>query len=159
VLFNSHALSQLKLSKLNDGMFPIPQYSNVPKKTLDTCKYKGKTHMFRSSWTNWFLLVTSLNVRCSPMENLLHFDLEPKPVLRKLEHVPFDHSYPNSPACKEVEALTEYIADAAEAKLAITELPTAEEVLGGEVEITTLGTGSSLPSKYRNGKILLRMTT
>ncbi|KAG2174359.1 hypothetical protein INT43_004382, partial [Umbelopsis isabellina] len=130
VLFNSHALSQLKLSKLNDGMFPIPHYSNVPKKTLGT--------------------LTSLNVRSSPMENLLHFDLEPKPVLRKLEHVPFDHSHPNSPACKEVETLTEYIAEAAEAKQAIAELPTAEEILGGEVEITTLGTGSSLPSKYRN---------
>jgi ribonuclease Z len=38
VLFDSHALSQLKLSKLNEGMFPIPHYSNVAKKTLDSCK-------------------------------------------------------------------------------------------------------------------------
>lgn len=90
---------------------------------------------------------------------MLHFDLEPKPVLRKLDQLPFDHSHPNSPACKEVETLTEYIADAAEAKQAIAEMPKAEEILGGEVEITTLGTGSSLPSKYRNGKIRTRLMT
>jgi len=129
VLFDSHALSQLKLSKLNAGMFPVPWYNNKPDKMLE------ELPLPRLSQT---------------LENLLQFDLEPKPVLRKQTHKPFDHSTPNSEAINAVAALTEYLADVNEAKRVISELPPTEDIPGGNVEITTLGTGSSLPSKYRN---------
>lgn len=72
-------------------------------------------------------------------------------MLRKQTHKPFDHSTPNSEAINAVAALTEYLADVNEAKHVISELPPTEDIPGGNVEITTLGTGSSLPSKYRNG--------
>jgi hypothetical protein len=87
------------------------------------------------------------------MENLLQFDLEPKPKLQKLQNKPFDHIDPGSDANQAVEDLTEYLADANEAKQAIMDIDSADDSPGANVEITTLGTGSSVPSKYRNGEI------
>jgi ribonuclease Z len=83
------------------------------------------------------------------MENLLQFDLEPKPALRKPEQQLFDHSNPDSPANQAVQNLSEYLTDVDDAKRLISEMPKTSDISGGDVEITTLGTGSSLPSKYR----------
>ncbi|KAI8576219.1 hypothetical protein K450DRAFT_214494 [Umbelopsis ramanniana AG] len=130
VLFDSHALSQLKLSRLNNEMFPIPWYSNSPEKDLTE--------------------IPALPKLSHPMENLLQFDLEPKPKLQKLQNKLFDHIDPNSEANQAVEGLTEYLADANEAKQAIMDVDSADDAPGANVEITTLGTGSSVPSKYRN---------
>jgi hypothetical protein len=102
-------------------------------------------------------IVPSLPKLSHPMENLLQFDLEPKPKLQKLLNKPFDHTDPGSEANQAVEGLTEYLADANEAKQAIMDMDSADDAPGANVEITTLGTGSSVPSKYRNGELTCKV--
>lgn len=120
VLFRSHAISQLKLSQLNDQVFPIPHYNNLPNKPLPE------------------------GLRATPSRNMLKFELEPKAGFAKDDAVVFDHTtHPD-------ETSTEYKEEVVRARQA-AELTPVDAFSGDKVHIVTLGTGSSLPAKYRNG--------
>jgi ribonuclease Z len=42
VQYTSHALGQVKLSKLDDNIFPIPKYNNTPERPIETGNRRKK---------------------------------------------------------------------------------------------------------------------
>ncbi|RUP50800.1 hypothetical protein BC936DRAFT_137640 [Jimgerdemannia flammicorona] len=135
ILFTSHAIAQLKLSRLDDRIFPIPQYNNIPLKLLES--------------------LPNLPRNTTPLSNLLQFQLEPSPVLSRPEQQSlFDHHNPKSKAVEILEELHEYKALAIDVRAEVAKIAATvaqrEKRPGDDVVITTLGTGSAIPSKYRN---------
>ncbi|RUS30019.1 beta-lactamase-like protein [Jimgerdemannia flammicorona] len=135
ILFTSHAIAQLKLSRLDDRIFPIPQYNNIPLKLLES--------------------LPNLPRNTTPLSNLLQFQLEPSPVLSHPEQQSlFDHHNPKSKAVEILEELHEYKALAIDVRAEVAKIAATvaqrEKRPGDDVVITTLGTGSAIPSKYRN---------
>ncbi|ORY95213.1 beta-lactamase-like protein [Syncephalastrum racemosum] len=119
VLFRSHAVSQLKLSQLDDEIFPVPYYNNLPSEPLPE------------------------GLRATACRNMLKFQLEPKAGFAKDDAVIFDHlSHPD-------ETSPEYKEAVVRARQAAGSKP-VDAFPGDKVHIVTLGTGSSLPAKYRN---------
>ncbi|GAA5814487.1 hypothetical protein MFLAVUS_007984 [Mucor flavus] len=131
VQFTSHALGQVKLSKLNDKIFPIPQYSNIPETQLSDIKGLPK---------NSFVL-----------KNMAQYNLEPRNGITYLDRPVFNHTNLDLPEIKEIENNQEYAEAVRLAKAEADKVDTeTEDFPGKDVEIVTLGTGSSIPAKYRN---------
>ncbi|KAI8971600.1 beta-lactamase-like protein [Mycotypha africana] len=130
VQFRSHALGQVKLSMLNKDIFPIPHYNNTPELALD--KLNG------------------LPERSYALKSMDSYILEPKPQLQHSDIPLFDHTNSNSPEIQELNQLTEYHEAVKIAKQQADKVQIDEIFPGSNVEIITLGTGSSIPAKYRN---------
>ncbi|KAI7908336.1 beta-lactamase-like protein [Cokeromyces recurvatus] len=130
VQFTSHALSQVKLSMLNKDIFPIPKYSNIPELPLEK--------------------VNGLPKNSYSLENMLQYQLEPRRGIKYLDRLPFDHTNLLLPEIEKINKDKEYFEAVQLAHIEASKVNTTEEFPGDQVEIVTLGTGSSIPAKYRN---------
>lgn len=140
----------MKLSKLNDKIFPIPQYSNIPETKLSDSKYDYYIY-------KWYILIQSI-VKGLPknsfvLKNMAQYNLEPRNGITYLDRPAFNHTNFDLPEIKEIENNQEYAEAVKLAKAEADKVDTeTEDFPGKDVEIVTLGTGSSIPAKYRNGK-------
>ncbi|OBZ86036.1 Zinc phosphodiesterase ELAC protein 2 [Choanephora cucurbitarum] len=130
VQFTSHAVGQVKLSMLNEKIFPIPQYSNKPLKALSEFKGLPK-NSFR-------------------LDSMLQYNLEPRNGIEYLDRPAFNHTNIELPEIKEIEENHEYLEAVKLARQEAAQVDLSETFPGDDVEIITLGTGSSIPAKYRN---------
>ncbi|CAG8472470.1 9675_t:CDS:10 [Ambispora leptoticha] len=145
LIFNHAGKSQYKLSKLDSTQFRIPFYSNEPLKNF---KEDGDHNVDKRR----FHSVPDLPRKVTTSAPLLIYDMEPKPKLDATQIPPlFDLKDPNSSVIKSVKYLRDYLAIAQQIRKEFdtNKMPTTN-IPGHDVTVTTLGTGSSAPSKYRN---------
>ncbi|ORX93536.1 Metallo-hydrolase/oxidoreductase [Basidiobolus meristosporus CBS 931.73] len=129
IAFTGSAKTQLKLSHMDNEIFPLPYFSNTPNKPL--------------------LSIPNLPEKTVEASSLLAYHTEPKQNL-DVSYVlpPFD---PESEEYKTTLADREdYLAAIKELKESLPESLNPTTTSGHDVVVTTLGTGSALPSKYRN---------
>ncbi|KAG0283284.1 hypothetical protein BGZ96_012348 [Linnemannia gamsii] len=135
LIWRSQSQSCYKLSALDPNIFPLPYYNNTPTHDL-SADLKG------------------LAVKADVAESMMTFLLEPSAGLERSEVIhPLklfqDHNpLKNSPK----EYLREYyrLAQKAQEEIAKEKAFGPTEVPGKDVVLTSLGTGSSHPSKHRN---------
>ncbi|KAI8085970.1 beta-lactamase-like protein [Gilbertella persicaria] len=130
VQFTSHAIGQVKLSMLNPDIFPIPKYNNVPQISLSEVK--------------------GLPINSFRLESMAQYNLEPRNGIEYMDRPAFNHTDLNLPAIKEIDQNKEYHEAVKMAKAEAAQVDISEKFPGDDVEIITLGTGSSIPAKYRN---------
>ncbi|CAG8512684.1 10664_t:CDS:10 [Acaulospora morrowiae] len=132
IIFHNTADSQFKLSKIDDKQFRIPYYSNKPLKKLE--------------------LVSNIPNNSKIAEPLLIYHTEPSFKVDESNLIPvFDHNDQDSEIVKSLHSMNEYLNVAAQVQHEIAGLsPKLKKIPGENIAITTLGTGSTLPSKYRN---------
>ncbi|PKC70806.1 hypothetical protein RhiirA1_454275 [Rhizophagus irregularis] len=129
IIFYSSALSQLKMSKIDEQHFRIPYYSNEPIKQLESLDNIPKKASFA---------VPMMIYQTEPSFKLDMSQLGPV----------FDH---NIESGKLLESSDDYLNIAEEVKQEVARSHSeAKNIPGKDVIITTLGTGSTFPSKYRN---------
>ncbi|GES97863.1 beta-lactamase-like protein [Rhizophagus clarus] len=129
IIFYNSALNQLKLSKIDEKHFRIPFYSNEPIKQLNSLDNIPKKTSFA---------VPMMTYQTEPSFKLDTSQLGPV----------FDH---NIESAKLLESLGDYLNIAEEVKQDVARSHSeAKNIPGKDVIITTLGTGSTFPSKYRN---------
>ncbi|KAK9709421.1 hypothetical protein K7432_009066 [Basidiobolus ranarum] len=130
IAFTGSAKTQLKLSHMDNEIFPLPYFSNTPDKSLSA-----------------FVNLPKKTIKAS---SLLAYHTEPKQRLDESLILPaFD---------PEAEEFKSVLANREDFLTAVTELkeqlsePSSNSagVSGQDVVVTTLGTGSAIPSKYRN---------
>ncbi|KAG9284291.1 hypothetical protein G9A89_002101 [Geosiphon pyriformis] len=132
LIFNKAGQSQFKLSKLDETQFRVPFYSNEPLKNLKS--------------------VENLPEKVTLSAPLLIYHMEPKPKLDDSQ-VPtlFDHRDPQSYVVKSLNKLQDYLKVATQLKENLKETSQLlQSSPGHDIIVTTLGTGSGQPSKYRN---------
>lgn len=84
---------------------------------------------------------------------MAQYNLEPRNGITYLDRPVFNHTNLDLPEIKEIENNQEYAEAVRLAKAEADKVDTeTEDFPGKDVEIVTLGTGSSIPAKYRNGK-------
>jgi ribonuclease Z len=84
---------------------------------------------------------------------MAQYNLEPRNGITYLDRPAFNHTNLDLPEIKEIENNQEYAKAVKLARAEADKVDTeAENFPGKDVEIVTLGTGSSIPAKYRNGK-------
>ncbi|CAA7269249.1 unnamed protein product [Cyclocybe aegerita] len=138
VTFTSAAYNQLRLSRLDEKMFPTPQYSLTGKKDLST--------------------IPGLPTRIQPMTpNLQHRYHPLSPPAMGQTALEADRFHPPATGARPIEfsenmqrAVTAAKENVERRLKKIEEGDVLKEVPGKDVSIVTLGTGGSLPSKYRN---------
>ncbi|CAO3608173.1 unnamed protein product [Cunninghamella echinulata] len=130
-IFRSHALSQYKLSQLDEQIFKIPEYNNTPK--LSLTKFDD------------------LPPKVYPLLNKTRFSLDPKKGLEKTidETPPFDVKNKDKNMI-EFDQNKEFQQAIQEARQSSKEMNNIKPFPGDDIQVITLGTGSSIPSKYRN---------
>ncbi|KAI8985218.1 beta-lactamase-like protein [Pilobolus umbonatus] len=130
VQYTSHALIQYKLSKLDDTIFPIPKYNNTPELTLSQ--------------------IPGLPENSHPLQNMLEYEFRPKKGVKYMDRPPFDVNNKELEDIKVIDENTEYMELVKLAKVDASKVNISESFPGDNLEIITLGTGSSVPGKYRN---------
>ncbi|KAG2355809.1 hypothetical protein BDR07DRAFT_1425171 [Suillus spraguei] len=129
ITFTSAAFNQLRLNHLDSNIFPVPKYSLEAKKTLQTTDLPSNTDYMRAH--------TVINIR------------PPRPPLRDSEAEANDLFHPaalsGEPPSLSDAAKTQF----SEARARVDEA-TIPDIIGKDVTVVTLGTGSAIPSKYRN---------
>lgn len=85
---------------------------------------------------------------------MTQFDLKPSSgiVKNSLKQPLFDHTNKEYPDIAEVEQNEEYKQAVIIAKEEASKVDLSERFPGEDVQVITLGTGSAIPSTYRNGK-------
>ncbi|CAG8441244.1 14355_t:CDS:10 [Funneliformis caledonium] len=132
VIYHSSALSQLKLSKIDEKIFRVPYYSNIPAKDIKSLSSIPKKTSFA---------VPMMMYQTEPSFKIDTSQIDP----------PFDHNNPDSEAVKSLNGLNDYLNVVKEVKRdVISSQSEAKHIPGRDISVTTLGTGSTLPSKYRN---------
>ena len=150
----------MKLSKIDEKHFRIPYYSNEPIKQLKSCLYFiiisfnfNISEPFKLLNSNFIYLNLVVNIpkKTSLAVPMMVYQTEPSFKLDKSQlGSEFDH---NAESAKLLESLSDYLNIAEEVKQDVAgSLSEVKNIPGKDVIITTLGTGSTLPSKYRNGK-------
>ncbi|CAG8592768.1 5201_t:CDS:2 [Paraglomus brasilianum] len=128
IMFNSAALSQLKLSKIDSNHFRVPFYSNRPQKSLSD--------------------ISNLPAKAREAEPKLIYQTEPVAQLDTSQIVsdfgPNQALLTDDALWKEYLKTVEIKNEIQSTKLDLAQFP------GNDVIVTTLGTGSALSSKYRN---------
>ncbi|KAI9023548.1 hypothetical protein CLU79DRAFT_701402 [Phycomyces nitens] len=132
VLYKSHALSQLKLAQLDPEVFPIPKYTNIPEQSLEE--------------------FSDLPPRCVPLANMIVCNLEPRTGTDPKAPKPFVFDHHNKEQPKIKDFFDDHVCQEAisHAKQEAANVDLGEDFPGDDVEVITLGTGSAIPSKYRN---------
>ncbi|KAI3607358.1 3 trna processing endoribonuclease [Moniliophthora roreri] len=135
VTFTSAAYNQLRLSELDPEIFRVPSYNLTPKKELSAVTDLPK---------NVHLMVANLQTSMRPAG----------PPIPDEEAATFDLFHPvvTSPAGIEYSADTQQCFDEAKKQVARAQSEMDHKSIpkGADVRIITLGTGSAIPSKYRN---------
>ncbi|KAG1876634.1 hypothetical protein DFJ58DRAFT_865981 [Suillus subalutaceus] len=121
ITFTSAAFNQLRLNYLDSNIFPVPKYSLEAKKALDS-KFRRTSHP---------------NTDCMRAHTIIDIR-PPRPPLRDSEAEANDLFHPAA-------VVTQF----SEAQAHVDEA-TVPDVIGKDVTVVTLGTGSAIPSKYRN---------
>ncbi|RHZ49596.1 hypothetical protein Glove_519g75 [Diversispora epigaea] len=132
IMFHSTATSQFKLSKIDEDQFRIPYYSNEPSKQLNLVPNIPKNTKFAAP-----LLIyqtePSFKIDESNMPNI------------------FNHNDQDSEIVSSLEKMEEYLNIATEVRQEVANISNfSKDIPGKDIIVTTLGTGSTLPSKYRN---------
>ncbi|CAG8742561.1 6867_t:CDS:2, partial [Dentiscutata heterogama] len=119
-------------TEIDENRFRIPYYSNQPEKLLDSISNIPKTtHLATPLLT--FHMEPSFKIDTSNLPEL------------------FDHNDENSRVVKELNKNIEYLNIATQVREEVAKAtPKATDIPGNDVIVTTLGTGSTLPAKYRN---------
>lgn len=89
-----------------------------------------------------------------PLSNMMQCDLEPRKGvnLDSLKQPTFDHNNLEDPDIKGFMQNEEVAQAIEKAKAQASAVDTNQSFPGDNVRVITLGTGSSIPAKYRNGK-------
>ncbi|ORX60584.1 hypothetical protein DM01DRAFT_1380882 [Hesseltinella vesiculosa] len=132
-MFRSHALSQYKLSKLDPSIFSVPFYQNTPEATLD--------------------IYRNLPTKSRPLQHLSSYRIEARPG-KQSQFTPAPEPFDLARAAtdegmRSFDENEEYQQVITQAR-SDAEQVTLSEFPGHDVRVITLGTGSSVPSKYRN---------
>lgn len=140
LIWRSQSQGCYKLSKLDSNIFPVPYYDNNP------------VHALQED-------LKDVPVKASLAESMMTYILEPSTGVDESEVVKpmtLDSNY-DSLKDHPKQYLREYyeLSEKAQQDIAADAASTLEEFPGQNVVLTALGTGSSHPSKYRNGKQLL----
>ncbi|KAG1792699.1 uncharacterized protein HD556DRAFT_1293433 [Suillus plorans] len=129
ITFTSAAFNQLRLNHLDSDIFPVPKYSLEAKKTMDTANLPSNTDCMRAH--------TVIDIR------------PPRPPLRDPEAEANDLFHP-AVLSGELSSLSDAArTQFSEARARVDEAA-VPDVIGKDVMVVTLGTGSAIPSKYRN---------
>lgn len=139
IVWRSQSRSCHKLSALNPTIFPVPYYNNTPEHGLEA-DFAG------------------LPIKVRAAESMLSYNLEPTVGWNRSEVIePIELSQDSQDLAEDnsgelKQHIKEYYELVQKAKDDIANDPTAySEVFPGmDIVMTTLGTGSSHPSKYRN---------
>lgn len=83
------------------------------------------------------------------------YNLEPRNGVAYLDRPAFNHTNFDLPEIRAIENNQEYLAAVKLSRSDAAKVDTSKPFPGQDVEIVTLGTGSSIPAKYRNGKGLV----
>ncbi|KAF1986841.1 hypothetical protein K402DRAFT_314020, partial [Aulographum hederae CBS 113979] len=138
------ASSAIRLSQVDFSRFPVPHFDN---KTLPQQSHLADSSNSTEELSSHLSLPTGANVRSA--ERGLSLTLRPKVDVSTKGVIPFlsvvDVLLSSS---RQVKELAEQAQREAKEDNSIAEW--RESIPGSDVEIITLGTGSSLPSKYRN---------
>jgi ribonuclease Z len=103
--------------------------------------------------------VEGLPEKSHALSNMALYHLEPRNGYEPNKRDLFNHLDAEAPGIRAIDENTEYLKVVALAKEAAASVDTSIEFPGQDVEVITLGTGSSIPAKYRNGKNFLCNTT
>ncbi|GJJ73180.1 ribonuclease Z [Entomortierella parvispora] len=137
LVWKGQSLSNFKLSKLDKSIFPIPYFDNTPEHDLAKDVLSGM----------------EVPIKVQRAEGQLKFQFEPSTELLTNEvtkPISFEDDY-TWMRDGDKEYLREYYKLAEQATEEIkAEFSKPEEFPGKDVVISTLGTGSSIPGKYRN---------
>ncbi|KAI9202724.1 beta-lactamase-like protein [Polychytrium aggregatum] len=134
IVFQGSALSQYRLNVLDPSIFTLPFYTNVPA-PLDS----------------------DVPEKTIVGAHMLIYDLEPQPKLNANEQrAVLDPNDPEGRVTLGWKKLSAYRQEAERVRAAILEAadanesPASQKHGGADVQVTTLGTGAALPSRYRN---------
>lgn len=83
---------------------------------------------------------------------MTQYSLEPRTGIQYLNRPPFNHTDLENPQIKEIHDNVEYREAVQLARAEASKVNVDTSFPGDCVEVITLGTGSSIPAKYRNGK-------
>jgi ribonuclease Z len=138
---------------LNENIFPIPHYSNIPETKLSEskcsilCKKERNKELTASK-------VKGLPKNSFALQSMAQYNLEPRNGITYLDRPAFNHTNFDLPEIKEIEQNEEYTHAVKLARIEASKVDLNKESYPGQdVEIVTLGTGSSIPAKYRNGNV------
>ncbi|KAG0341979.1 tRNAse Z trz4, mitochondrial, partial [Podila humilis] len=146
LVFSSQATCSLKLSKLNDTIFPVPFYDNTP-----SCKIALDNN--NTNEANKLKIQVAKNMVMFGVEPTVGFDFSEKvgPIVLPKDFQELEKH--NSVALKEyseqADAVLEDIA-MQQQHHPVADSMSGQDYPGSNVSLTALGTGSSRPSKYRN---------
>ncbi|KAG0046168.1 hypothetical protein BGZ83_008642 [Gryganskiella cystojenkinii] len=133
LIWRAQSYGCYKLSKLNKSIFPIPYYDNKPVARLDSALKEG--------------------VKATVASGMLKFQIEPTTELQHDEvqgYQSYTDDYTSMRDDKK-QYMREYYSVAEQViQEAEVELAKLRDFPGKDVVLTSLGTGSSIPSKYRN---------
>ncbi|KAI8060489.1 beta-lactamase-like protein [Gongronella butleri] len=133
-MYRSHALSQYKLSKLDDEIFKVPHYKNTPDLSLDQ--------------------YDDLPPKVRPLQHKSMYTLESRPGRAStLQAAPPVFDVARAAEDDDMVAFDqnqEYQQAIAQARTDASHVHLTTDFAGHDVRVITLGTGSSVPSKYRN---------
>ncbi|KAI8335570.1 beta-lactamase-like protein [Chlamydoabsidia padenii] len=129
-LYRSHAIYQYKLSKLDPTIFKLPEYNNIPATTLDQ--------------------YDDLPPKVSPLKNKSVYNLQETRKMKigsqEIDNSPLldvNRSL-GDPKISEFDGNVEYQKAIQEAKEAASQVNLGEPFPGHDVQVVTLGTGSSI---------------
>lgn len=83
---------------------------------------------------------------------MAQYSLEPRNGIQYLDRPAFNHTNFEIPEIKKIDENKEYHEAVRLARTEASKVDCSKRFPGDDVEIITLGTGSSIPAKYRNGK-------
>lgn len=83
---------------------------------------------------------------------MAQYSLEPRSGIQYLDRPAFSHTDFEIPEIKKIDQDKEYHEAVRLARLEASQVDCSERFPGDDVQVITLGTGSSIPAKYRNGK-------
>lgn len=86
---------------------------------------------------------------------MTNYNLEPRNGITYLDRPAFNHTNLDLAEIKEIEENHDYTHAVKLARIEATKVDVSQRFPGEDVEIVTLGTGSSIPAKYRNGKLYI----
>ncbi|CEP15250.1 hypothetical protein [Parasitella parasitica] len=146
VQFTSHAVGQVKLSMLNENIFPIPKYSNSPSLPLSQSKEKIQIQYLPLN----MISVEGLPKNSYRIESMAQYSLEPRKGVEYLNRPAFNHTNFDLPEIDKINKNIEYHEAVQLARTEAARVDCSQRFPGDNVQIITLGTGSSIPAKYRN---------
>jgi ribonuclease Z len=132
---------------LDSNIFPVPKYSLEAKKAIDS------EFVQISIISLIFIIVVATdlpsNTDCMRAHTIIDIR-PPRPPLRDSEAEANDLFHPAALSGEPPSLSDDVITQFSEARARVDEA-TVPDVIGKDVTVVTLGTGSAIPSKYRNG--------